>query len=191
MHYVFKLIIAGDGGVGKTTLVNKLVNDIFLETTGITVGIEFMVKRLKVDGDVVDLQIWDLGGQERYRFILPEYCKGAHGALFIYDTTSYTSLQHMEDWMKLLRSQGGNFPVVAGGTKIDLPDVRTVPKEEAVEMASKFGILDVIEVSSKIGVNVYNLFKAISIHMLQKYQQSHQDLRSTIQVPNESTPRAG
>ncbi len=189
MHYVFKLIVAGDGGVGKTTLVNRFVNGTFHEDFRLTVGIQVAAKREMVNGDTVDLQIWDLGGQERYRFILPDYCKGAHGALFLYDTTSYTSLEHMEDWIKVLRSQGGTFPIVVGGTKIDLPDVRTVPKEEALEVASKFGISEVIEVSSKTGVNVDALFESVCTQMIRFYQQSHQELRPIAQEPNVSTPR--
>ncbi len=129
--------------MGKTSLVNRFVNGIFHEDFPLTVGIQLAAKRQMVKGDAVDLQIWDLGGQERYRFILPDYCKGVHGALFLYDTTSYTTLEHMEDWIKVLRSQGETFPVVVGGTKIDLPDVRTVPREEALEVASKFGISEV------------------------------------------------
>ncbi len=189
MHYIFKLIIAGDGAVGKTTLVNRFVNGTFHEEFRLTVGIQLSAKRQMLNGDMIDLQIWDLGGQERYRFILPDYCKGAHGALFLYDTTSPTSLDHMDDWIKVLRSQGGTFPVVVGGTKIDLPDVRAVTKEEALDMASKFGISEVIEVSSKTGANVDALFESICTQMIRYYQQAHQELKPVAEVPSESTPR--
>ncbi len=173
LRYTFKLIVAGDGGVGKTTLVNRYVNGTFCADTRLTVGVEFMVKRLMISGDTIDLQIWDFGGQDRFRFILPAYCRGAHGAIFMYDTTSLMSLYHMEEWMNILRTQGTSFPVVVGGTKIDIPDRRAVSKEEALEVASKFGISEVIEVSSKTGVNVDALFESISTQIIRISQQAH------------------
>ncbi len=191
MHYTFKLIIAGDGGVGKTTLVNRYISGTFCADTRLTVGVEFMVKRLMIGGDTVDLQIWDFGGQDRFRFILPAYCLGAHGAIFMYDTTSLMSLYHIDEWMKVLRSQSSSIPVVICGTKIDVPNRRAVSKEEALEVASKFGISENIEVSSKTGVNVDALFESICTQMKKITQQSLPDraLRNMAQVPSISTPR--
>jgi len=166
MRYTFKLIIAGDGGVGKTSLVDRYVNGTFHDNTRITLGVQFMIKRLVVDGNPIDLQIWDFGGEDRFRFILPAYCKGAHGAIFMYDITSLPSLYHVDEWIPLLRSQGGKFPIIMGGTKVDLYNSRKVPAEEVVMMASKFGILDAIEVSSKTGQNVSLLFGKICQQMM-------------------------
>ncbi len=190
MNYTFKLIIAGDGGVGKTTLVNRYVNGTFIADTRLTVGVQFMIKRLELHGDVIALQIWDFGGQDRFRFILPAYCRGAHGAIFMYDTTSLMTLHHIDEWINVVRSQA-NIPVVASGTKIDLVEDRAFAKEEALEVASQFGITDVIEVSSKTGVNVDALFESICTQMKKITQQSLPDraLRNMAQVPSISTPR--
>ncbi len=166
MHYTFKLIVAGDGGVGKTTLVDRYVNGTFHDDSRITLGVQFMVKRLIIEGNPIDLQIWDFGGEERFRFILPAYCRGAHGAIFMYDITNPASLYHMDEWMKVLRSQGGKFPVVMGGTKADLDDQRKVPTAEAITVAGKFGISSVHEVSSKTGQNVNALFERICVQMM-------------------------
>jgi small GTP-binding protein len=159
VRYTFKLIIAGDGGVGKTTLVDRYVNGTFKDNTRITLGVQFMVKRLNIDGNPIDLQIWDFGGEDRFRFILPAYCRGAHGAIFMYDVTNPASLFHVDQWIPVLRSQGGKFPVVMGGTKADLEDDRKVPIEEASSVAHRSGIFPPIEVSSKTGQNVEVLFE--------------------------------
>ncbi len=166
MHYTFKLIIAGDGGVGKTTLVDRYVNGTFHDNSRITLGVQFMVKRLVIDNNAIDLQIWDFGGEDRFRFILPAYCRGAHGAIFMYDTTSPTSLYHIDEWLQVLRSQGGNFPMVVGGTKVDLAGYRKVPLVEAVTVANRSGIANVVEVSSKTGQNVDVLFENLCLQMM-------------------------
>jgi len=167
MRYTFKLIIAGDGGVGKTTLVDRYVNGTFHSDSRITIGVGFMVKRLVVDGNPIDLQIWDFGGEDRFRFLLPSYCRGAHGAIFMYDMTNPTSLCHVNEWMQLLRSSGGKFPVIMGGTKADLSNARKVQAAEANSVAQKSGIADTVEVSSKTGQNVDALFEKICLKMMQ------------------------
>ncbi len=190
--YNFKLIIAGDGGVGKTTLLNRYINGTFLEDFRLTVGIKVVTKHLTRDGDTINLQIWDLGGQERFRIVLPPFFQGAHGVLFIYDTTSSMSLYHIEDWINVLQSRGGNIPIVAGGTKIDLPDVRSVTKEEAVNVLGKFGITEVIEVSSKTGTNVDALFDAICTMMINYINttQITQAIPPVTQEPKTSIPES-
>ncbi len=166
MRYMFKLIIAGDGGVGKTTLVDRYVNGTFHDNSRITLGVQFMVKRLVIDNNPIDLQIWDFGGEDRFRFILPAYCKGAHGAIFMYDITSPDSLYHIDEWLQVLRSQGGLFPMVVGGAKADCNGHRKVPLEEAVSVANKSGIANVVEVSAKTGQNVDALFETLCLQMM-------------------------
>ncbi len=171
MRYTFKLIIAGDGGVGKTTLVDRYINGTFHEDTRITLGVQFMVKRLTIDGNPVDLQIWDFGGEERFRFILPAYCLGAHGALFMYDVTNLASLYHTDDWLLVLRSQNAKFPVVAAGTKADLAEARKVSVVKAMNVVEKYGISKVVEVSSKTGQNVDLVFDEICRAMIASCQR--------------------
>ncbi len=173
MQYTFKLIIAGDGGVGKTSLVDRYVSGTFHDNTRITLGVQFMVKRLVIDGNAIDLQIWDFGGEERFRFILPAYCLGAHGAIFMYDVTNPATLLHTDDWMLVLRSQNAKFPVVAAGTKADLSQARKVERAEAMKTTEKYGISEVIEVSAKTGQNVDQLFEKICLAMI---QSSHANL---------------
>jgi small GTP-binding protein len=186
MRYTFKLIIAGDGGVGKTTLVDRYVSGTFNGNSRITLGAQFMVKRLIVGGDAVDLQIWDFGGEDRFRFILPAYCRGAHGAIFMYDVTNLTSLYHVDDWMKILYSQKGKFPIVAAGTKADLTPGRKVSEVEARDVVGRYGISEIFEVSSKSGQNVAALFDTITRTMIQSNHLEQQSPRTKIIVTTRS-----
>jgi len=189
MRYTFKLIIAGDGGVGKTTLVDRYVNGTFHDNSRITLGVQFMVKRLMVDGNPIDLQIWDFGGEDRFRFILPAYCRGAHGAIFMYDVTNPTSLYHVDEWLSVLRSQGGKFPIIMGGTKGDLANAKKVQVEEARSVANRSGILDTVEVSAKTGHQVDVLFEHICSQMMKasRPELTHTAPKPLVQVANLTT----
>ncbi len=191
MRYTFKLMLAGDGGVGKSSLVNRYVNNTFHDDTRITLGVQFMVKRLNIEGHPIDLQIWDFGGEDRFRFILPAYCRGAHGAIFMYDITSPPSLYHIDDWMGVLRSQNGKFPVVVGGTKADLYPARKVELAEVMKEVGKFGIADVTEVSAKTGQNVDLLFEGMCRQMMAMRQEepASYPLKSITLSPQIKTPR--
>ncbi|HMF30912.1 MAG TPA: GTP-binding protein [Candidatus Lokiarchaeia archaeon] len=168
MPFTFKLILFGDGAVGKTTLAHRYVTGSFKEDTLITIGVEFHVKSISIDGENVDLQLWDLGGEERFRFILPAYALGAQGGVFLYDITSPLSLSHMGEWLAVLRGQAHDVPVIMAGTKADLDTRRKVFTEEAAEMGGKYGIPNIIEVSSKTGQNVDLLFETISRMMIEQ-----------------------
>jgi len=174
MHYTFKVIMFGDAAVGKTSLIHRYVTGSFKESTHITIGVEFTVKQIVVDGEPVDLQIWDFGGEERFRFILPAYCMGAQGGVFMYDTTSRASLDHMKDWMAIIREKTSAMPVLVVGTKIDLEDLKAVDPEEASAMGRDFDASDVIEVSSKTGQNVEQVFELVARLMIDNVKQRTQ-----------------
>src|SRR5271157_533341 len=126
MSYAFKVLLLGDGGVGKTTLVQRYVTGAFIANTKITIGVDFATKSLLIDGAQVMLQVWDFGGEERFRFILPTYCNGAKGGIFVYDVTNLQSLLHAGEWLKIVRDQAGDIPVIMVGTKADLVEKRAV-----------------------------------------------------------------
>ena len=161
-----KLAVSGKGGVGKTTLVQRYVTGTFNAGTKITIGVDFHTKSLSVDGSDVILQVWDFGGEERFRFILPTYSNGAKGAIFVYDVTNLESLLHAGEWLKLVRSEAGAIPVVMVGTKADLGHLRVVDPAEAEAVAWEFGIAQVFEASSKTGNNVEEVFETITHFIL-------------------------
>jgi small GTP-binding protein len=162
MPFAFKVLLLGDGGVGKTTLIKRYVTGSFDAGTKITIGADFHTKELSVNGKEVTLQVWDFGGEERFRFILPTYCRGARAGIFVYDVTKLESLLHAGDWVNLVRTEVPNIPVVMVGTKIDLSDQRVVQADEAATRAADLGINHVMEASSRTGESVEQVFDVVT-----------------------------
>jgi Ras-related protein Rab-8A len=162
----YKIVIFGDAGCGKTTLTQRFLTDLFKSDSKMTIGVEFQVKSIEVEGKKVKLQIWDFGGEERFRFLLPTYIRGANGGFFMYDVTNYSSVAHIDDWLMVLR-QGSElkFPLLVVGGKADLPE-REVTSTEAIKIAMSRDTDGFIECSSKTGENVETLFTALTRMML-------------------------
>jgi small GTP-binding protein len=165
----YKIVIFGDAGSGKTTLTQRYLTNLFKSDTTMTIGVDFEVKSLEIDGKKVKLQIWDFGGEERFRFLLPTYVKGANGGIFMYDITNYSSLAHIDDWLVVIRKKIDDlFPIIVCGGKADLSDQREAESEEAIKIAQSRDLDAFIECSSKTGENVEETFEALTKLMLQK-----------------------
>jgi len=165
----FKIIIFGDPNVGKKTLLGGFLTDLFVSDQTMTIGVDFEVKSLTVDGQKVKLQLFDFGGEERFRFLLPTYVRGARGGLFLYDITNYSSLAHIDDWLSVIRKEiraEDIFPIIVVGNKADLVDDREVSSTDAVKIAKSRNVNGFIEISSKTGENVEKAFKALTRLML-------------------------
>jgi len=164
----YKIVIFGDGGCGKTTLTQRFLTELFKPDSTMTIGVDFEVKSLDVGEKKVKLQIWDFGGEERFRFLLPTYVKGASGGLFMYDITNYSSLAHIDDWLTTIKKETESlFPIVAVGGKGDLADDREVTAEEGINIAKTRNVDAFIECSAKTGENVDETFETLTRLMLQ------------------------
>lgn len=170
----FKVCVFGEGGVGKTTLVNRYLTGIFESNTKMTLGLDFYVKEIQLNGKKVILQIWDFGGEDKFKFLLPSYIKGANGGIFMYDITRYNSFKNMDVWLNTFKfdwDKTRDFPpILLVGGKTDLEDHRAVKKEEAISTAKISEIAGFIECSSKTGKNVGQVFEVLSRFMLKKYE---------------------
>ena len=165
----FKIVIFGDAGCGKTTLTQRFLTNLFVSDSKMTIGVDFEVKSLIVDENKVKLQIWDFGGEERFRFLLPTYVRGAKGGLFMYDITNYSSLAHIDDWLTVIRKEikpEDSFPIIVVGGKADLNEYREVLSEDGIKIAKSRGVDGFIECSSKTGENVNESFDALTRLML-------------------------
>ncbi|MFX1574514.1 MAG: Rab family GTPase [Promethearchaeota archaeon] len=169
---LFKVVFFGDGGVGKTTLINRYLTGVFKSDSEMTIGVDFHVKKLEIDGKRVGLQIWDFAGEDRFRFLMPSYVIGASGGIFMFDITRYSSLKNFKDWIDIFKRGysgiGNQIPVLMVGSKIDLEYKRAVPRNEAYEIARKHNIYGYIECSAKNGQNVGDVFSEIGRLMLKK-----------------------
>ena len=167
----FKIIIFGDAGCGKTTLTQRFLTNLFVSDQTMTIGVDFEVKSLSVDNQKVKLQIWDFGGEERFRFLLPTYVRGAKGGLFLYDITNYSSIAHIDDWLSVIRKEiraEDIFPIIVVGGKADLVENREVSSADGIKIAKSRNVNGFIETSSKTGVNVEKAFEALTSLMLQQ-----------------------
>jgi small GTP-binding protein len=162
----FKICVFGDGGVGKTTLIKRFVTRIFEKDIKMTIGADFSIKNVEVEGRPVTLRIWDFAGEDRFRVLLPAFAKGADGGIFMYDTTRYSSLGQIRDWLSIFEyfvSEGeSKIPILMVGGKIDLEDKRSVQPEQAKELSQNFDLKGYIECSSKTGENVEQIFDFIA-----------------------------
>jgi len=165
----FKIIIFGDAGCGKTTLTQRFLTNLFVSDQTMTIGVDFEVKSLTVDEQKVKLQIWDFGGEERFRFLLPTYVRGARGGLFLYDITNFSSIAHIDDWLSVIRKEiraEDIFPIIVVGGKVDLVESREVSSAEGIKIAKLRNVSGFIETSSKSGENVEKTFEALTRLML-------------------------
>jgi small GTP-binding protein len=167
----FKIIIFGDAGCGKTTLTQRFLTNLFVSDQTMTIGVDFEVKSLSVDEQKVKLQIWDFGGEERFRFLLPTYVRGARGGLFLYDITNYSSIAHIDDWLSVIKKEiraEDLFPIIVVGGKVDLVENREVSSADGIKIARSRNVNGFIETSSKTGENVETTFEALTRLMLEK-----------------------
>ncbi len=152
----------GDETSGKTSLLNHCISGYFIEDLKLTVGVDFYSKTTSYDGKKIKLQIFDFGNQERFRFLWHQYCKGANGAFFVYSITNSSSLDHILEWTRIIRENAGDIPIILVGTKAHLEEQRAVTREQGISLVSIHNLSGFIEVSSKTGQNIDELFETIT-----------------------------
>jgi len=159
--YLFKVVLIGDSGVGKSNLLSRFTRNEFCLESKSTIGVEFATRTLQVEGRTVKAQIWDTAGQERYRAITSAYYRGALGALLVYDVTKPTTFENVSRWLKELRDHAdSNIVIMLIGNKTDLKHLRAVATEDAQNYAEKEG-LSFIETSALEATNVEKSFQTI------------------------------
>lgn len=171
--FIFKILTAGDGGVGKTTLLHRYIKGEFSQSTQMTIGVEFFLKEVKVKGQDCTLQLWDFGGQNRFRFLLKSYVMGAKGALLMFDLTRPMTLENLNEWISICRENDPELPILFVGTKLDLKDDISVDDDYAKSFLDQFDLFDYIKVSSKTGENVQEAFKLITERVLERQSQKY------------------
>ena len=166
--YTFKVLMLGDASVGKTSLTLRYISGYFTEDLKLTIGVDFYSKILTVSGKKVKLQIWDFGGEERFRFLLSHYCLGANGAFFLYDITNSITLDHLPDWTNVIRDNAGNVPIMLVGSKLDLERFRAINRDDGIQAAKKHNLASFVELSSKTGQNVKEAFETLTEILLKR-----------------------
>lgn len=174
--FIFKIVLVGDSTTGKTSLISRYVDDTFSTSTLTTIGIDFKLKTVEVEGYRVKLQLWDTAGQERYAPMGEMYYRGSHACLVVYDITRKSTFNNMPRWLNKiseLKSDDKSL-IVLVGCKADLSDIREVSSDTGQKLAIEEGARWV-EVSSKNGEGVEQLFSDIARHLvLKKTDYLHQ-----------------
>jgi len=156
--YLFKILMIGDSGVGKSSVLERFVDDTYNESFISTIGIDFRIRTIYQDDKIIKLQIWDTAGQERYHSITSSYYRGAQGVILVYDVTDRSTFDKLSTWLTNSNTYAKDkcFTLLIGN-KIDLVNKRQVSYETAKQFADENG-LDYIETSAKSGNNVENAF---------------------------------
>jgi len=166
--FILKILTAGEGGVGKTTLLHRYVEGKFSAETKMTIGVEFFLKETEIDSKHCTLQLWDFGGQERFRLLLESYVLGAKGALLMFDLTRMSSLQNLEQWLNIVRKGDPNLPVLFVGTKLDLGEEIQVDDDYAKSFLKEYNLIDFLKISSKTGEHVSDAFNILTQKILER-----------------------
>ncbi|AIO01099.1 ras-related protein rab-2a, putative [Leishmania panamensis] len=157
-NYVFKYIIIGDSGVGKSCLLLQFTDKRFEPLHDLTIGVEFGARLISIQGRSVKLQIWDTAGQESFRSITRSYYRGASGALLVYDVTRRDTFTHLQSWLEDAKANANTALVIMLiGNKCDLDSKRQVSREEGEAFARSNGLM-FMETSAKTSKNVDDAF---------------------------------
>jgi len=158
--YLFKVVLVGNAGVGKTCLVRRF-------TQGATIGVDFMIKTVEVEGEKIKLQIWDTAGQERFRSITQSYYRSAHALILVFDVANQPTFDCCPDWLREIEEYASPKVLkVLVGNKTDRDD-REIPAEVGDEFAQRHGMY-YLETSAKACDNVDRLFSEIAHDLLQQ-----------------------
>jgi len=166
---LFKIVIVGDGGVGKSTMIQRLLTGLFIAQK-ITIGTDLATYDLLIDDTLtVKLQIWDFAGERRFRLFLPNYARGATGCLLCYDITRHTSFQSLEEWYGIVNNNANDPVYILVGEKLDLAEIRrSVEHSQAETFKDKYNLDYFYETSSKNGENNKEIFKTLTRTILQR-----------------------
>ncbi|CAD8065061.1 unnamed protein product [Paramecium primaurelia] len=180
--WLIKILLIGDSGVGKTNVLLRFCENNFQPTYLSTIGIDFKIKSIDVEGKKIKMQIWDTAGQERFKTITQTYYKGAMGIILVYSIDDKDSFNNISNWMNQIKQHASeNVCKLLIGNKIDVPN-RQVSKEEGEQLAKSFGV-PFFETSAKEGTNVADAFFA----MAKAVKANLQNEKS----PNPSVPQNG
>lgn len=169
-EYAYKLILGGDGGVGKTSMVHRFVEDSFQTDYKSTIGTSIMKKECTFEGlqSKVRFVIWDLAGQGQFKRVRSSYVANAEAGILVYDVTRPETYENIKNWHEEIVNATPGISLILVGNKVDLEDDRKVSNEDGVELAKILG-LSYIETSAKTGENIDDAFKMLALQIINKF----------------------
>lgn len=163
----YKIILAGDGAVGKTTLINRFVTGKFAADYKATIGVDIFSKRFKVEaGQHINLQIWDIAGQSLFRSFRKKFYSQARGALLVFDLTMPSSLESLTNWISDIKEVTGDIPLILIGNKSDLIELRSITESDISNFLKHSSVADHFLTSALTGENVERAFHELAAHII-------------------------
>lgn len=170
-EYLFKLLLIGNSGVGKSCILMRYADNSFTENFFNTIGVDFKIKTISLNDQVIKMQIWDTAGQDRFRTLTSSYYRGAHGIIIVYDVTNKDSFDNVRGWMQEIEKFASeNVNKLLVGNKSDLEEQRKVTYDEGVELAKKFDI-PFLEVSAKNAIHIDDTFTTMATEIQSRFLQ--------------------
>ena len=167
----YKLVLFGNASVGKTSLVERFVNDKFDTNYVSTLGYNVFEKQITYGDVMISLIIYDIGGQEQFRELRKKYAEGAHTAFVVFDITNQSTFERVTDWAYNLHEFAGEIPFVIVGNKLDLLNKREVDREVAAKLAVELKAVEYFETSAKTGEHVENAFLKLAAKTYDTYNK--------------------
>ncbi|XP_780763.2 ras-related protein Rab-35 isoform X1 [Strongylocentrotus purpuratus] len=179
--HLFKLLIIGDSGVGKSSLLLRFADNTFSGSYITTIGVDFKIRTIDVKGEKVKLQIWDTAGQERFRTITSTYYRGTHGVIVVYDVCSAESFVNVKRWLYEIDQNCEDVSRILVGNKNDAPERKVVETEDAQKFAEQMNI-QLYETSAKENINVEEMFNGITALVLKQKLEN----QAKLNAPNDN-----
>jgi Ras-related protein Rab-1A len=168
----YKICIVGDFGVGKSSLLHQFLEKRFLSNVESTIGSNFFIKNVKISetNSYITLQIWDLAGQDHFKWVRRAFYVGAKGIVYVFDLTQKESFDHIKNWKEEVEKVSGFIPNVLVGNKCDLTESKVVSIEESNSLKEIVGACSFDETSAKLGTHVDDIFLKLSLEMNKKHK---------------------
>ena len=164
----YKVILAGEGAVGKTTLINRFITGSFSTDYKATIGVQIFSKKIIIEDREINLQIWDLAGQRFFKKIRTRFFRNASGALLVFDLTVPSSLSNLRDWISDIKQITNSIPFILIGNKNDLTNLQSISAEDVTEflMSNNSDVKAYYDTSALTGENVEESFLELVSHMV-------------------------
>lgn len=176
MDYIYKIILIGDSSVGKTNILTRFTLNEFSNDLKSTIGVDFFTKKIPIDNKVIETQIWDCAGQERYKSVSRFYFRGANGIILVYDISKRETFIHIGDWLSEIRDHSSTNIILLIGNKSDLDFKREVSTAEGAQFAKQYSLL-FLETSALNGSHINDAFMSIVSEI---YNQSNHTIHPQI-----------
>lgn len=170
--YLFKILIIGDSGTGKSSLLIRFCDDYFSDKFISTIGVDFKIKTIELDERLAKIQIWDSAGQERFRTLTTTYYRGAHAIIIVYDITDRSTFVNIGAWLNEINKNAvDNVLIALVGNKCDRNDIREVEEDTAKAFADRLGVM-FLESSAKNDINIHKLFFDVAVELKKRLAPS-------------------